>query len=698
MAITSLATFRNLGFNHPQLYSPLDYSTCEIRLLHIQDSANVNDDIECTLSTASLDDQPKYVAVSYAWGDPKRTSPILLQGVLFEVTFNLKALLKRIRENGEEVPLWVDAVCINQANTSERSAQVQLMRDIFAGACSVLAWLGEESSDSMLAVSFIRGWHHARYEACILENGSMDWAAFYKWEDHQSNLPKIIAHVKEPFDKRSWDAAHALFRRPYWSRAWVAQELAMARKVIFVCGADAIYLNEIESVRVLEVLFRRSGPSTFTVEEMSMAGRITEGILDARRFYKDTLVPGVDFTAFERACIVLRLTWDLDATDPRDKIFALMGLAGLGVESGFRFSPDYELSISQVFSGFVRVLAEHTGKLFVNGCNGFAVTNAQPIPGLPSWAPDFRKPSQILWRENSYRAAGDTTANARFFQRNQVLLSSGVIVDIVKHFEPPLDWDHHAGWEDRVRWHNLVRSQEELAYPAGISQWQAYARTILRYTYNMFNYRMVSQIEHARLRIYQVHMGFFYFEGKLALESGGIHPQAKDLFLLLPSVFDALQTHPAILGFVCLSGEIRSVLDSYKARGLDGVRSLSDKEFINDFCGFKNSVVPIDNLDSGATYKMLENYTLASMADSYTSTLKSSCLVTNRGYIGISPCQFKTEDKVCVLMGCDFPLLIRPVDDHFIVLGSCYVYGIMHGEVLKDIANGKLQWESFNLR
>lgn len=156
----------------------------------------------------------------------------------------------------------VDPVCINQANTSERSAQVQLMQEIFVGACSVLAWLGEESLDTRLAVSFIRGWYHARYEACKLENGSMHWAAFYNWKDYPSILPKTIAHVKKPFDERSWDAAHALFRRPYWSRVWVAQELAMARKVIFVCGADAIYLDDIDSVRVLEVLLRQSGPST----------------------------------------------------------------------------------------------------------------------------------------------------------------------------------------------------------------------------------------------------------------------------------------------------------------------------------------------------------------------------------------------------------------------------------------------------
>lgn len=65
------------------------------------------------------------------------------------------------------------------------------------------------------------------------------------------------------------------------------------------------------------------------------------------------------------------------------------------------------------------------------------------------------------------------------------------MVDIVKDFETPLEWDD-LRWEDRARWHNLVRSEKEVAHPAGISQWQAYARTILRYTYNMFDYGVTS--------------------------------------------------------------------------------------------------------------------------------------------------------------------------------------------------------------
>lgn len=72
------------------------------------------------------------------------------------------------------------------------------------------------------------------------------------------------------------------------------------------------------------------------------------------------------------------------------------------------------------------------------------------------------------------------------------------------------------------------------------------------------------------------------------------------------------------------------------------------------------------------------------------------CLfVTPRGYIGIGPPEVQKGDKVCVLLGCDIPLIIRPGADHYEVVGDCFVYGIMKGEVMKDIEESKLKLETF---
>lgn len=97
----------------------------------------------------------KYTALSYTWGNPLATTPILVNGVETEVTLNLEAALRHIRKPEYDVILWVDALCINQNDVAEKNHQVEMMREIFAGAELVIAWLGSASGDSDLAMEVL---------------------------------------------------------------------------------------------------------------------------------------------------------------------------------------------------------------------------------------------------------------------------------------------------------------------------------------------------------------------------------------------------------------------------------------------------------------------------------------------------------------------------------------------------------------
>jgi hypothetical protein len=148
----------------PSTYSPLSYSNREIRLVTIHLSSEKSAPIECTTITVSLDQAPSYHALSYCWGDPSITVPIRLNGAEVQVTENLgvalryfRAALGELRDKNQQVRLWIDAICINQANLDERSQQVQLMRDIYSGASCVVVWLGEEGEDGRLALQTIQG-------------------------------------------------------------------------------------------------------------------------------------------------------------------------------------------------------------------------------------------------------------------------------------------------------------------------------------------------------------------------------------------------------------------------------------------------------------------------------------------------------------------------------------------------------------
>lgn len=70
--------------------------------------------------------------------------------------------------------------------------------------------------------------------------------------------------------------------------------------------------------------------------------------------------------------------------------------------------------------------------------------------------------------------------------------------------------------------------------------------------------------------------------------------------------------------------------------------------------------------------------------------------MTPRGFIGIGPPNVQKGDKICILLGCDIPLIIRQVNDHYAVVGDCFDYGIMTGEVMKDIEESKLNPETFD--
>lgn len=177
------------GFRNFQ-YDPLDLSTDRpsIRLAILQ--ADRRDaSIRVTLANAAFADRPRYEALSYTWGRPDELKTIELNGRRVDVRNNLALALIHLRHATEDRVLWIDAICINQADLKERNSQVQLMSYIYTRARRVLVWLG-----------IIR-----KYEAVT---GSAE----------------IVS------DRRSVDVfhTHTLCLQPYWRRVWIVQEIGAA--------------------------------------------------------------------------------------------------------------------------------------------------------------------------------------------------------------------------------------------------------------------------------------------------------------------------------------------------------------------------------------------------------------------------------------------------------------------------------------
>jgi Heterokaryon incompatibility protein (HET) len=125
----------------------LDAAERQIRRL-ILSPGPVEDPIRWQLEAVSLDDSPRYEALSYIWGDAKTRKEIVLDDEPFSLSTSFATALKNLRLPDHPRLFWIDTLSINQSDVEERNEQVQLMREAYASASPVLIWLGESDEES----------------------------------------------------------------------------------------------------------------------------------------------------------------------------------------------------------------------------------------------------------------------------------------------------------------------------------------------------------------------------------------------------------------------------------------------------------------------------------------------------------------------------------------------------------------------
>jgi hypothetical protein len=114
---------------HP--YTPLNASRDEIRAIVLEPSGSFKAKVSCRLVHRSLDCMVAFEALSYTWGDSRDKRPISLNDGEFMVMKNLDTALRYLRCTYDERVIWIDAICINQDDITERNQQVAKMRDIY---------------------------------------------------------------------------------------------------------------------------------------------------------------------------------------------------------------------------------------------------------------------------------------------------------------------------------------------------------------------------------------------------------------------------------------------------------------------------------------------------------------------------------------------------------------------------------------
>ena len=179
----------------------------------------------CRLVYKRLDEEDlEYNALSYVWGDASDLTTMLCDGLLFHITRNLHDALSQIRLNRHEILLWVDAVCINQANEVEKTAQVRLMTRIYGRAELVLIWLGEELATDRDGLQLMR-----KVEE-VLGEPTFDRKTF-----GTMYLDLEALGLPDMFDP-CWATLVKILTRRWFTRMWTIQGLVVARQAVFLCG------------------------------------------------------------------------------------------------------------------------------------------------------------------------------------------------------------------------------------------------------------------------------------------------------------------------------------------------------------------------------------------------------------------------------------------------------------------------------
>jgi hypothetical protein len=68
------------------------------------------------------------------------------------------------------------------------------------------------------------------------------------------------------------------------------------------------------------------------------------------------------------------------------------------------------------------------------------------------------------------------------------------------------------------------------------------------------------------------------------------------------------------------------------------------------------------------------------------------------GELGLCPESYRDGDIVAILLGCSVPVLLRPQEGYYTLVGDVYLYGYMYGKGIDELDGGKFSVETFDIR
>jgi hypothetical protein len=621
-------------------------------------------------------DPPKYEALSYAWGDSLSMEYISINDKFLLVRSNLATILRYLRKKKVSRILWIDAICINQNDVAEKNVQVQRMVQIYRQASSVLVWLGKSTDASDLAFKTIEALggdeKHMVRKSLILNFIDGDGERWPLVPENESKLKswKSVTEAQK-------DSLLHFFTRQWWTRMWIVQEITYPPKARLVCGHRSMIWDSLESMfsraEIVKPFLGHSTVSGLAMEDLGHA----MGKVHALVMLRSRAQACEELMGFRNAATSLRSlameNIDRSATDPRDMIFALLGLSSCPNS----VTVNYSKSVRDIYIKATREMiinvTEDGGTPSMPSLNIIctAYRSEQPSAhGLPSWVPDFsRAPDfgkvmmQIIvlactaGERPCYNAMGDkgVLIFSPIFEPRDVLCVRGVILDDLLTVKGPLLGDFEDHWDPKI-W--KPAGLDEDIYPhTGEPCVSAFWKTLLLGQGEIRGKRLTADEEPQFL--YE----FLWWSGRERLDQTQEHEaRSKGKHEKLHGVYDRFR--PALRG---LGSE------QYHKRDSRGKHERWSGVF-----------------------------------DRLQNTLRGYTFSTSRnGYYAVVPITSKPGDVIMVAWGLSVPVILRRAEDdteegegdweeieRYILAGPAYVHGVMDGETARGIEAGLL-FENF---
>lgn len=583
-----------------------------------------------------------FAALSYVWGDSSDNETIYVNGHPMSVTKNLHSALLQLRKRlNKGLKLWVDAICINQKDIDERNLQVKRMGDIYREALKVIAWLGPAYENSKEGFNTFLGMSHLG-----------------KTSESAVKLPEFLAEMcqtrrsgpKYPYFAKMWLAIYRILCRPYWDRLWIVQEVtANIDSLIFLCGDEEAEAKEFFwAVRV-------TGQNASVVDQLVDSALEMEGLPPTSSGYfirisqlEQIATQRSTTTPMLRFFQLMTISRHSQQSNERDKVYGILSMLDPNISE--HVSPDYRLSVSEVFTSFTRSVITSTQRLDI--LRPVEGRNLRPEGGdLPSWVEDWTSRSVNSTRVlpgsySSYSADANKPAIVSFIDSpdsSTLLSAKGIWVDAVDGVGEPYmlpDWS-----QDR----------RDIVQPIG-------------------NKSIYASDEMIRDALWRTLVGDCGSEGEPAMDiMRNILKLPRRFRPGLPKGWSDRYNH--LFDFLYWSHRKWEIFGQRLSNWFEGE-------------------LPSLHIDNSPLPKQ-------HVWDAVQIMQKNLCcrkLTTTRdGRIGIVPTGAEQGDIICILLGCSTPLLVRPFDGRYKLIGECYVHGIMKGECIDQLEHGKYKLEDIML-